>query len=193
MATAHSLRNDRIMSKKPMKEQAANGQDDAAASEGVGAAAQADQGQMAVFTTLAQYVKDFSFENPNAPRSLMAQAGPPQISLNVNVGGQGLSETEVESTLVIEGKAESGGDLLFRFELTYCGVFRIQGFPQEQMHPLVMIECPRLLFPFARQIIADAVRQGGFPPLLIDPVDFAALYRQRLTELQNEQAGQPVS
>ncbi|MGL4729611.1 MAG: protein-export chaperone SecB [Bosea sp. (in: a-proteobacteria)] len=176
------------MSKKPTKDQAdtANGGETAAG-------AQMDPAQMPLFTTLTQYVKDFSFENPNAPRSLVAQTEAPQISLNVNVGGQGLSENEVESTLVIEGKAEANGDLLFRFELTYCGVFRIQNFPQEQMHPLVMIECPRLLFPFGRQIIADAVRQGGFPPLFIDPVDFAALYRQRLTDMQNEQTGQPIS
>jgi preprotein translocase subunit SecB len=154
---------------------------------------QAAQGPAPIFASLTQYVKDFSFENPNAPKSLMAQTQAPQISLNVNVGGQGLSETEVESTLILEGKAEADGELLFRFELTYCGVFRIENVPQEQMHPLVMIECPRLLFPFGRQIIADAVRQGGFPPLYIDPVDFAALYRQRIEQLQNEQAGQPLS
>jgi preprotein translocase subunit SecB len=137
-------------------------------------------------TSLTQYVKDFSFENPNAPRSLGPHQQSPQISLNVNVGGQGLSETDVESTLVLEGKAEMGGEVLFQFELTYCGVFRIVNVPQEQMHPVVMIECPRLLFPFARQIVADAVRNGGFPPLYVDPVDFAGLYRQRLEELQNQ-------
>ncbi len=171
------------MSKKPTKDQSNGGQ---TAAEGAPTAAP-------VFTTLTQYVKDFSFENPNAPSSLSAQSEPPQISLNVNVGGQGLSETEVESTLILEGKAETPDGVLFRFELTYCGVFRIMNIPQEQMHPLVMIECPRMLFPFARQIIAEAVRQGGFPPLYIDPVDFVALYQQRLLELQKEGEGQPVS
>jgi preprotein translocase subunit SecB len=180
------------MSKKPTKDQMGGAQNEAT-NGGAEAFPQMGQGPAPIFAALTQYVKDFSFENPNAPKSLMAQTEAPQISLNVNVGGQGLSETEVESTLILEGKAEANGELLFRFELTYCGVFRLENFPQEQMHPLVMIECPRLLFPFGRQIIADAVRQGGFPPLYIDPVDFAALYRQRIADLQNEQAGQPVS
>ena len=135
-------------------------------------------------SSLTQYVKDFSFENPNAPQSLGQQQQQPQISLNVNVGGQGLSDTDFESTLVLEGKAEAGETVLFQFELTYSGVFRIVNVPQDQMHPVVMIECPRLLFPFARQIVAEAVRNGGFPPLYIDPVDFAGLYRQRIEELQ---------
>ena len=74
--------------------------------------------------------------------------------------------------------------MLFAFDLTYCGVFRIQNVPQEQLQPLVMIECPRLLFPFAREIIATAVRNGGFPPLLLDPVDFVALYQQRMAQMQ---------
>lgn len=137
--------------------------------------------------SLTQYVKDFSFENPNAPRSLGQQQQAPQISLNVNVGGQGLSDTDFESTLVLEGKAEVGSEVLFQFELTYSGVFRVVNVPQDQIHPVVMIECPRLLFPFARQIVADAVRNGGFPPLYIDPVDFAGLYRQRLEEMQQQQ------
>ena len=78
--------------------------------------------------------------------------------------------------------------MLFAFELTYSGVFRVQNVPTDQIHPVVMIECPRLLFPFARQIVADAVRNGGFPPLYIDPIDFVALYRQRATELQSRAA-----
>ena len=151
-----------------------------------------EQALQPVFNCLTQYLKDFSFENPNAPRSLAPQQQAPQISLNVNVGGQGLAENEVESTLIIEGKAEVAGELLFRFEMTYCGVFRILNFPADQMHPLVMIECPRFLFPFARQIVADAVRNGGFPPLYVDPVDFGALYQQRLAEMQNN-GEQPIS
>jgi preprotein translocase subunit SecB len=79
--------------------------------------------------------------------------------------------------------------VLFAFELTYSGVFRVQNIPQDQLHPVIMIECPRLLFPFARQIVADAVRNGGFPPLYIDPIDFVALYRQRASEVQGQQDG----
>ena len=103
-----------------------------------------------------------------------------------------LAEADFEVDLTLEGDAKIGGkDVLFAFELTYSGVFRIQNIPQEQLHPVVMIECPRLLFPFARQIVADAVRNGGFPPLYIDPIDFVALYRQRAAEVQGQQNGRP--
>jgi preprotein translocase subunit SecB len=133
---------------------------------------------------LAQYIKDFSFENPNAPRSLAPQQSQPQISIQINVTANGAAENDFEVALNIEGKAEQNGTLLFGFELVYAGVFRITNVPQENLHPLVMIECPRLLFPFAREIIASAVRNGGFPPLLLDPVDFVGLYRQNLERQQ---------
>ncbi|MGL4440482.1 MAG: protein-export chaperone SecB [Bosea sp. (in: a-proteobacteria)] len=153
----------------------------------------AQQAAAPSLTALVQYVKDFSFENPNAPRVFGQQQQNPQIQLQVNVGAAQLSETDVESVLTLEGKAEIGSETLFVFELSYAGVFRVTGVPPEHMGAVVMIECPRLLFPFARQIVADAVRNGGFPPLYIDPVDFAALYQQRLA--QEVQAGEsaPVS
>ena len=127
---------------------------------------------------LAQYIKDLSFENPNAPRSL-AQPTQPQINVSVNVTANPLSSTDVEVELRLEGKAESAGAVMFNIELVFAGAFRIQNVPQENLHPLTMIECPRLLFPFAREIIASAVRNGGFPPLLLDPIDFVALYQAR--------------
>lgn len=136
---------------------------------------------------LAQFIKDLSFENPNAPRSLAPQQQSPEISIQVNVGANQLSETDFEVTLALEGKAQIGQDVLFAFELTYGGIFRVRNIPKDQLHPVVMIECPRLLFPFARQIVADAVRNGGFPPLFIDPIDFTALYRQKLGEMQAAQ------
>ncbi len=140
---------------------------------------------------LAQYIKDLSFENPNAPRSLAPQANPPQISISVNVNAKQIAETDYEVELTLEGRAGEAPNLLFSFELLYAGVFRLVNIPEENKHPIVMIECPRLLFPFARQIVADAVRNGGFPPLFIDPIDFAALFRQRLDEMQG--ATQPVA
>ncbi|MET0743933.1 MAG: protein-export chaperone SecB [Microvirga sp.] len=144
---------------------------------------------------LAQYCKDFSFENPNAPRSLQPQNEGPQINLQVNVNAKQLDGNDFEVDLTLEGDAKVGGkDVLFAFELTYSGVFRVQNVPAEQLHPVVMIECPRLLFPFARQIVAEAVRNGGFPPLYIDPIDFVALYRQRAAELQSQPpANAPLS
>ncbi|HEY8383926.1 MAG TPA: protein-export chaperone SecB [Microvirga sp.] len=138
---------------------------------------------------LAQYAKDFSFENPNAPRSLQPQEKGPQINLQVNVNAKQLAEADFEVDITLEGDAKVDAEVLFAFELTYSGVFRVQNIPQDQLHPVVMIECPRLLFPFARQIVADAVRNGGFPPLYIDPIDFVALYRQRAAELQGQQDG----
>ena len=136
---------------------------------------------------LAQYVKDLSFENPNAPRSLQ-QTEPPQISVQVNVTAKPMAETDVEVELKLEGKAEVGGTLMFSFELTFAGVFRILNVPQEQVQPIMMIECPRILFPFAREIVATSVRNGGYPPLLLDPIDFVALYQQRLQAAQQAQA-----
>lgn len=136
---------------------------------------------------LTQYIKDFSFENPNAPRSLSPPQQQPAINIQINVNVKALTDSEYEVELKIEGKADSAGSVLFGFDLTYAGVFRIQNVAQESMHPLVMIECPRLLFPFAREIVATAVRDGGFPPLLIDPIDFVALYRQKMSELQPQQ------
>src|SRR5882757_4747336 len=108
---------------------------------------------------LAQYTKDLSFENPNAPAPQQQQ---PAINIQINVSANNVSETEFEVTLSVEGKAENGDNLMFRFELAYAGVFRILNVPKENLHPLIMIECPRLLFPFAREIIATAVRDGGF-------------------------------
>ena len=145
----------------------------------------ASQPQLSV---LGQYVKDLSFENPNAPRSLAPTQTQPPINIQINVGVQQLAETDYEVTLKLEGKAESSGTVLFAFDLTFAGVFRVQNVPQETLQPLVMIECPRLLFPFAREIVATAVRNGGFPPLLLDPVDFVALYQQRAAQMQAPQA-----
>ena len=130
---------------------------------------------------LAQYTKDLSFENPNAPGSLQ-QTTQPQIGISVNVVTTPLSDTDIEVTLRLEGKAEAAGSVMFNIELQYAGVFRIQNVPPEQVQPLVLIECPRLLFPFAREIIATSVRNGGFPPLMLDPIDFVALYQQRLAQ-----------
>lgn len=140
---------------------------------------------------LAQYLKDFSFENPNAPQSLAPQQKQPQIGIQVNVNARQIGDNDFEVELKLEGNAKADSLVLFAFDLTFCGVFRVRNIPQDQVHPVVMIECPRLLFPFARQIVAEAVRNGGFPPLYIDPIDFVALYRQRAA--QAEQAQPPVA
>jgi preprotein translocase subunit SecB len=157
---------------------------------GAGAAAQQPADLAPSLTVLAQYVKDLSFENPNAPRSLGQQERSPEIQIQVNVNAKQLAETDFEAELILEGSAADSASTFFKFELHYAGVFRIRNVPEADVHPLVMVECPRILFPFARQIVADAVRNGGFPPLLIDPIDFHGLYRQRIADLQNQQAAQ---
>jgi preprotein translocase subunit SecB len=136
---------------------------------------------------LAQYVKDFSFENPNAPQALM-QGQQPQINIQINVSAKPMSDTDIEVALKLDGRAQNGETLLFGFELDFAGVFRVTNVPQESLNAVVLIECPRLLFPFAREIVATAVRNGGFPPLLLDPVDFVALYRQKMEQMQPQQA-----
>jgi preprotein translocase subunit SecB len=145
---------------------------------------------------LGQYIKDLSFENPGAPRSLRQSDKQTQLEVNVNVNAKQQSQqSDFEIELKIEGRAVRGDETLFIVEVTYAGLFQLRGVPQEHIQPLVLIECPRLLFPFARQIVADATRQGGFPPLMIDPVDFTALYRRKMQEAQAQAPQQttPVS
>jgi preprotein translocase subunit SecB len=132
------------------------------------------------FSVLAQYIKDLSFENPNAPRSLAPQQPGPKINLQINVNARQLASTDFEVSLMLEGGAGEGAEVLFKFELNYAGVFRVENIPSDQVQALVMVEGPRLLFPFARQIISDSVSAGGFPPLRVDPIDFHGLYVQRL-------------
>jgi preprotein translocase subunit SecB len=133
---------------------------------------------------LAQYIKDLSFENPGAPRSLQARDKAPAININVNVNANPMSDSDFDVVLTLNAEAKDGDKVMFAAELVYGGVFRITGFPQEHMLPVLFIECPRLLFPFARQIIADVTRNGGFPPLMIDPIDFAQMFAQRVSEEQ---------
>jgi preprotein translocase subunit SecB len=141
-------------------------------------------GTAPMFSVLVQYCKDFSFENPNAPQSLIQQQAQPQIGIQINVNPRQISATDYEVELKLEGKAEHGGNVLFAFDLNYAGVFRLMNIPQENLGPLLMIESPRLLFPYAREIISNAIANGGFPPLLLNPVDFVGLYQQKMAEMQ---------
>jgi preprotein translocase subunit SecB len=136
---------------------------------------------------LVQYVKDLSFENPGAPQSLVNREKAPEIGINVNVNANPISQSEFDVVLTLNATAKSGEKTVFNVELVYGGVFRIANFPQEHMLPLLFIECPRLLFPFARQVVADATRNGGFPPLMIDPIDFAQMFQQRMAAEQIKQ------
>ena len=145
------------------------------------------QQQQANLSVLAQYVKDLSFENPGAPQSLRGRQTAPTINISINVHGGQIVNGEVEVELKLDVRAVDGETVLFAIELVYAGLFRLTNIPPDAVQQLMMIQCPQLLFPFARQIIADASRNGGFPPLMIDPVDFISLYRQRVAEMQARQ------
>lgn len=140
------------------------------------------------FRVLAQYVRDSSFENPGAPMSLRGRQNPPQIELGVDLAARRIDTDTEEVSLRIRATAKREGETVFIAELLYAGLFGFVNIPDAERGPIVMIECPRILFPFARQVLADMTRDGGFPPVMLEPIDFAALYRQRL--LQQQQAQQ---
>ena len=127
---------------------------------------------------ISQYVKDLSFENPNAPAVFQWQSQP-QIDVQFNIGANQVADDVHEVVLKIEVKAESEDRTAFQVELSYAGLFGLRNIPAEQVQPFLLAEGPRLIFPFARRVLADAVRDGGFPPLLLEPIDFGALYMQQ--------------
>jgi preprotein translocase subunit SecB len=129
-------------------------------------------------TINAQYVKDLSFENPRGALSLQAVPEAPKIDVHVDVKAARLSDTVYEVAMSITANSTSAGEPMFLVELTYAGAFTIGEVPENVLHAVLLIECPKLLFPFARSVLANAVRDGGFPPLLLQPMDFAALYQQ---------------
>jgi preprotein translocase subunit SecB len=141
---------------------------------------------------LAQYVKDLSFENPNAPASLQQGAGQPKIDINVNVAVKKQADDVYEVELKLAATATfDNGRTAFIAELLYGGVFGLRHVPEEHLELFLVVEAPRQLFPFARRILADATRDGGFPPLMLDPIDFAQLYFARQAQIQRaEQSGE---
>jgi len=137
---------------------------------------------------LAQYIKDLSFESPHVPESLRASGPPPQIDLNVELNAQGREDGLYEIDLKLTARAAREAETVFHIELVYSGLFQIIGVPQADMEPVLMVECPRYLFPFARRLIADVSAEGGFPPFRLEPLDFAGIYAARLA--QQAQGGQ---
>ena len=133
---------------------------------------------------ISQYVKDLSFENPNAPAVYQWQ-GQPQIDVQFNIASNQVGDDAYEVVLKIETKAVAADRVAFQVELSFAGLFALRNIPDDQLQPFLLAEAPRILFPFARRVLADAVRDGGFPPLLLEPIDFGQLY-----VAQAEQAGQ---
>jgi preprotein translocase subunit SecB len=131
---------------------------------------------------LAQFIRDLSFENPRAPDALRAGAPQPQIDMGVEMSARGRDDGYFEVDLKLSARAGREDGPVFHVELVYGGVFQITGVDQDNLEPVLLIECPRFLFPFARRIIADVTSEGGFPPFLLDPIDFAGVYAARRAE-----------
>ncbi len=138
---------------------------------------------------LAQYTKDMSFENPNAPESLRTGLDAPEININIEIGRQMLTDDTVEVTLILKAHARRGDQVAFIAEVEYAGLFAFRNANIEEIQPLIMIECPRLLFPFARQMMAEMTQNGGYPPIMLEPPDFAAMFRDEMMR-RAEAAGQ---
>ncbi|MCB1479001.1 MAG: protein-export chaperone SecB [Tepidamorphaceae bacterium] len=138
---------------------------------------------------LTQFIKDLSYESPNPAGAIAKMQGKaPPMNVAVNVGGKALSDTEYEVDLSIEAKAGEGDAVVFNLELVYSAIMKVENISQEQLHPVVFIEGPRMLFPFARQIVANVTGSGGVPPVLLQPIDFVGLYRQRMAQFASEGA-----
>jgi preprotein translocase subunit SecB len=136
---------------------------------------------------LAQYVRDLSFENPRAPEALRAGATSPQIELGVQLDARGRDGGVFEVEMKLTAAARREAEAVFQIELVYAGLFQVVGVEQEDLEQVLMIECPRYLFPFARRLIADLSAEGGFPPLMLEPMDFAAIYLARKAQTENPQ------
>ncbi len=139
------------------------------------------------FNLVGQYIRDLSFENPGAPLSNLTGGPNPSFNVSINVSVKKQNDDLYAVELLLNAKAQRETTVLFNVELAYGGVFRVKNVPESQLAPLLMVECPRLVFPFARQVLANTVQQGGFPPLMMEPVDFQALYLQNLRKLQAAQ------
>lgn len=150
-----------------------------------GAAEPQNSGQPGL-RVLAQYLKDHSFENPRAPASFREGDGAPAMEVNVDVNARGFGAGQFEVELSVSARARRDKDIVFVVETTYAGVFEITNVPEAQIEPILLIECPRLLFPFARQIVAETTSAGNFPPVMLDPIDFLGIYQRNMAARTNQ-------
>ena len=128
---------------------------------------------------VAQYIKDLSFENPNIDRLLTGPGENPNLKVEFNVNARPMADKLFESSIHFTAQAASNAGVIYECEMVYAGLFQIENLPPDHLEPFLMINCPTLLFPFLRRLIADITREGGYPPLLLDPIDFAQVYVQR--------------
>ena len=167
------------------KDKTTGGQPKKSNGDGPGKGAPAEEGASTKpspqLSMLALYVRDLSFESPNAPKSLQGPGQNPQLRVNVNVNAGPRGDETYEAVLQLEVHASSDLGVIYNVELQFGGLFRLRAVPENLLQPVLFVDCATILFPFARRILADAIRDGGFPPLLLDPIDFARLYAQKFT------------
>lgn len=149
---------------------------------GTGGAAQAEAPAMQI-QVIGQYIKDLSFENPNVGKIAIKEGENPGVSLEINVEAQRMGPDTFESAIQFTAKATHSGGTIYVLEIVYGGLFRLQNVPPQAMEPFLLVNCPTLLFPFLRRIVADVTREGGYPPLWLDPFDFGNLFMRRQQEL----------
>ena len=137
------------------------------------------------------YVKDLSLENPGAPQSLLQMTNAPHVEVGLRTRGEQIDQNLFESVLTITVTAKSGDKTLFLVEAAQGGVFRISGIPLSEIQPVLAIHCPNVLFPYARETIADAITRAGYPPVHLDPINFEMLYQQQVASMQQPQQPQP--
>lgn len=135
---------------------------------------------------VSQYIKDLSFENPNVRKIIATRPENPNLQVEVNVNAEAVGEGLFESVIDFSAKAATTDVVFYELEISYAGIFKIDNMPKEALEPFLLIHCPMLLFPFLRRLISDITREGGFPPLLLDPLDFGSLYQQRQAAAQSQ-------
>lgn len=148
--------------------------------------AQEEAGQGISLNVLGQYTKDLSFESPNASQSLRSPGDNPRLDVSINVQAAGIDEDVYEVSLALEVNAKSDQGVVYNIELLYGGIFRLTGPEGDLLQRILFIDCAAILFPFARRVIADLTRDGGFPPLMLDPIDFGTLYARNIANAQAE-------
>jgi len=179
------------MAKKDDQAKKTNGDGPSPEDEASQSATGARPGPDAQLAILAQYVKDLSFESPGAPDTLQGPGDNPQLKVGVNVNAGPRGEDVYEVVLNFEAHARSDTGVIYNVEIAYGGLFRLSNIPQNALQPVLFVDCPAILFPFVRRVLADVVRDGGFPPLMLDPIDFGRLYTQNLTRGQQPEQTQP--
>jgi preprotein translocase subunit SecB len=160
---------------------------------GGGASPPAATAQQTQVRVVAQYIKDLSFESPNVAKLLDGPGEAPNLRVEVNVNASKIAGATFESTINFKAEASNKGGTIYDLELAYAGMFQVENMPEAALEPFLLIDCPALLFPFARRLVADLTREGGFPPLLLDPINFANLFNKRQQERSAQGQAKPAN